>query len=73
MNDARDLQQRLTALESHLAHQDGTIEDLSEMVNKQWTEIETMRRKVSQLQARLARIEGDLAADQPADQPPPHY
>jgi SlyX protein len=73
MNDARDLQQRLTALESHLAHQNGTIEDLSDMVNKQWTEIEALRRDVNQLRERLLRIEGNFETTQPNDQPPPHY
>jgi|TARA_B110001454_G_C12382427_1_gene293232 SlyX protein len=73
MNDARDLQQRLTALESHLAHQNGTIEDLSDMVNKQWTEIEALRRDVNQLRERLQRIEDNFETTQPNDQPPPHY
>ena len=47
MSEIDDLQGRLTALESHSAHQDGTIEDLSEMVNRQWTEIEALRREVA--------------------------
>jgi SlyX protein len=73
MNDAQDLQQRLTALESRLAHQDGTIEDLSDMVNKQCTEIGALRRDVNQLRERLQRTEGDFETTQPDDQPPPHY
>ncbi len=73
MTESQDPQQRLMALESHIAHQDGTIEDLSEMVNKQWTEIEALRRTISHLQDRLLRIEGDLEPGQPDDQPPPHY
>ncbi len=73
MNDIQALEQRLTALESHIAHQDGTIEDLSEMVNKQWTEIEALRREIEQLRGRLLRMEGDMETGQPGDQPPPHY
>ncbi len=73
MSDFNDLQQRLMALESHIAHQDGTIDDLSEMVNKQWAEIGALSREVNRLRERLQRIEGDLESTQPDDQPPPHY
>ncbi|MDP6832258.1 MAG: SlyX family protein [Alphaproteobacteria bacterium] len=73
MSEIDDLQQRLTALESHSAHQDGTIEDLSEMVNRQWQEIEVLKRLVSELRARLGRVEDDVEPRAPDDQPPPHY
>ena len=73
MNEFDELAARLTALESHIAHQDGTIEDLNEMVNKQWTETEALRRDLAELRARLARVEGDIAPSQPDDQPPPPY
>ena len=70
MKDREILQERLMALESHSAHQDGTIEDLSEMVSRQWTEIEALQRTLAEMRARLGRVEDDVA---PADQPPPHY
>jgi|TARA_B100000315_G_C14276070_1_gene450895 SlyX protein len=73
MNNAGDLEARLMALESHIAHQDGSIEDLHDMVNRQWTEIEALRRDIEQLRGRLLRIEGELETAQPDDQPPPHY
>ena len=73
MSEIDDLQGRLTALESHSAHQDGTIEDLSEMVNRQWTEIEALRRVVAELRARLARVEDDVEPRAPDDPPPPPY
>jgi uncharacterized coiled-coil protein SlyX len=73
MSATEDLSERLTALESHIAHQDGTIDDLNEMVKKQWTEIEALRRDLAELRARLARVEGDMGPNQPDDQPPPHY
>lgn len=73
MTELADLQQRLMALESHSAHQDGTIEDLSDMVTRQWTEIEALRRTLAELRARLARVEGEVEPAQPDDQPPPHY
>ena len=67
------LEDRITALESRIAHQDGTIDDLNEMVNKQWAEIEALRRDLAEMQARLARVEGDIGPSQPDDLPPPHY
>lgn len=67
------LEDRITALESRIAHQDGTIDDLNEMVNKQWAEIEALRRDLAELRARLARVEGDIGPSQPDDLPPPHY
>ena len=70
---ASDHEKRLTALESHITHQDGTIEDLSEMVNKQWAVIEALQRELSKLQARLGQVEDDTAPAQEDNQPPPHY
>ena len=73
MNGFAELAARLTALESHIAHQDGTIDDLNEMVNQQWAEIETLRRDLAELRARLSRVEGDVAPAEADDKPPPHY
>ncbi|HJM92368.1 MAG: SlyX family protein [Alphaproteobacteria bacterium] len=73
MSETDELRQRLMALESHSAHQDGTIEDLSEMVSQQWTEIEALRCTLAELRARLGRVEDDVAPAAPDDQPPPHY
>jgi uncharacterized coiled-coil protein SlyX len=73
MTSTQDLEERLMALESHSAHQDGSIEDLHDMVNKQWAEIEALRRDIDQLRSRLLRLEGEIDPAQPDDQPPPHY
>ncbi len=72
MSKTEELSERLMALESHIAHQDGAIDDLNDMVNKQWAEIEALRREISELRARLARLEGDLEPGQ-LDEKPPHY
>ncbi|MDA1097678.1 MAG: SlyX family protein [Proteobacteria bacterium] len=73
MSEIEDLEQRLVTLESHIAHQDGTIEDLHAMVNAQWTGIEALRRELDQLRGRLLRLEGEMETDHPDDRPPPHY
>ena len=71
--DLSELSERLMALESHIAHQDGIIDDLNDMVNQQWSAIEGLKRDLAELRARLARVEGDIGPAQPDDQPPPHY
>ena len=59
--------ERITELEMALAHQDQTINDLSEMINRQWKEIEHLKRELTRLD--------DTKLDRPPDedQPPPHY
>ena len=63
---------RLMILESHVAHQDTTIDDLSQMVNTQWLEIEKLQRILSEQRALLTRIESDLKPVQ-FHEKPPHY
>ncbi len=73
MSEVDELQQHLVALESHIAHQDSSIEDLHEMVNRQWVEIETLQKRLRELQDRLARLELEIEPPEADDQPPPHY
>jgi SlyX protein len=58
---------RVTELEMALAHQDQTINDLSDMINRQWNEIERLKRELQ----RLDSMKADRPPDE--DQPPPHY
>ena len=71
--DLSELSERLMALESHIAHQDGIIDDLNDMVNQQWSAIEGLKRDLAELRSRLTRVEDDIGPAQPDDQPPPHY
>lgn len=65
---------RLTDLESRLAHQSRTVEDLSQVVHRQQKEIDTLTRRVAMLMQRAAEAEEDAAGSAPlADQKPPHY
>ncbi len=72
MNEISDFADRLVVLESRMVHQDATIDDLNNMVNKQWAEIEILQRELSEQRARLVRIESDLNPSQ-FDEKPPHY
>ena len=64
---------RLTDLEIHVAHQDQTIEDLSDVVRRQSDEIRTLRRGLERQTALIREMEGDQRDAPPAERPPPHY
>lgn len=60
-------------LEERIAHLTRAIDDLSDVVARQQTEIERLTRRVQMLVRREADREaaGDTAP--PADRPPPHW
>ncbi|PHZ84500.1 SlyX family protein [Paremcibacter congregatus] len=65
---------RLQNIEQTLAHQDQHIQDLSDMVNQQWQEIDRLKKSLSRTEARLGNLEtpeeesGDITHEVP-----PHY
>ncbi|MGB0504699.1 MAG: SlyX family protein [Pikeienuella sp.] len=66
---------RIDTLETHIAHQEAAIEDLSETVQAQWLEIDALKRAVGKLNRTLEAMAMAAGDDDtpPADQPPPHY
>ena len=68
----RDLSERIDALESRLAYQDETIEQLNETITAQWKQIDAMTRQLAALTERLQDAEAGLPAS-PANERPPHY
>jgi SlyX protein len=77
INDAK-----LQQIETALAHQDQQIQDLSEMVNRQWKEIEFLKRQLDKAQEKLSAFESSSAqseastmsvAEAAALEKPPHY
>lgn len=73
MSDGKDLEQRISDLESHIAHQDATLQDLSDMTAQQWEIIDALKKKTERLTERV--LAAEEAAKTPAgeDPPPPHY
>jgi SlyX protein len=63
---------RIEALETRIAHQDRTIEDLNTSVTAQWKRIDELSRQVERMADRLQRIESNAPAGAD-DPPPPHY
>jgi SlyX protein len=67
----KELSERIDALESRLAYQDRTIEQLNETITAQWKQIDALTRQVTALNERLQEAEADAPA--PANERPPHY
>lgn len=65
-------QERLTALEERLAHQDRTIEEMSALIADQWREIERLKRRMQLIDDQVAAVE-QMARSEKAEPPPPHY
>lgn len=62
------LEQRVTALESHLAHLEAANQDLSDVIARQWEEIDKLVRTVRGLHDRMQAVEPQAEAYKP-----PHY
>ncbi|MEK9723775.1 MAG: SlyX family protein [Rhodospirillaceae bacterium] len=68
-----DPDDRLTELETRIAHYEQALADLSDTTRDQWTEIDALRREVTRLRDRVAELERGQPAGAPADEKPPHY
>ncbi len=62
---------RLDALETRIAYQDETIEELNATITAQWAVIDALSRKVNLLDEQ-ARATSNIA-DPRTEPPPPHY
>lgn len=64
--------ERIEALETRIAFQDQTIDEMSVAVTDLWKQIATLTRKIEQLTEELAGVRAAGGAEQP-EPPPPHY
>ena len=67
----KELSERVDALESRLAYQDQTIEQLNETITAQWKQIDALTRQVATLNDRLQ--DAEARSPGPANERPPHY
>ncbi|MFL2555192.1 MAG: SlyX family protein [Candidatus Rariloculaceae bacterium] len=73
MTESKHLRKQLVDLESHLAHLELTIQNLSDNASKQWDRIEHLEQTVKGLQQHcLSLKEIDYSTAVP-EEPPPHY
>lgn len=65
---------RINEIEIMLVHQERKIDELGEVVEKQWKEIDALKAKLMKTEGKLEELqlaaEGDIPA---ANQKPPHY
>ncbi|TPQ27770.1 SlyX protein [Bradyrhizobium guangdongense] len=66
-----EINERIDALETRLAYQDQTIEQLNQTITAQWKQIDALTRQIAQLGERLQEAEAN--APGPANERPPHY
>ena len=69
MSDA----ERLEKLETTIAYQEQSIEDLNRTVLEQATEIAQLKRLIGNMGERLREIADNPALAEPPEPPPPHY
>jgi SlyX protein len=69
-----EYEKRITSLELKLMEQDQMLNDLSDMVNRQWQELESVQAKLKSAHTRIISLEDSLpASDGTAAEKPPHY
>jgi len=64
---------RLIELESRIAFQDHTLQELNEVIVRQQREIDNLRRELEALRAQLKALAPALVASRSEETPPPHY
>jgi SlyX protein len=73
MDDIDTLRSRIEALEIARAHQERTVEDLSEALAAQWKQIEALNRQVARLADQVQEAQAAAGGGEVPDPPPPHY
>ena len=70
MNSAEH-NERIDALETRVAYQDQTIEELNVALTAQWQSIDLLTKKLAMLEEQMRS--GSYIADPATERPPPHY
>ncbi|MFT6558011.1 MAG: SlyX protein [Sneathiella sp.] len=68
-----EIEKRLMTLELSVAEQDQIVQDLSDMVNNQWQEIERLRAKLTTAHQRIISLEESVPTQGGQPEKPPHY
>lgn len=66
-------EERLIDLETRLAYQEATLQDLNDVIARQQMRISELESLCRQLMERVARIGQDIFKGSAADEVPPHY
>ncbi len=69
----RDLAARVVELETRVAFQDQTVQELNETVIRQQREIDNLTRELETLRGRLRALTPSPVVPPDEETPPPHY
>ena len=72
MSEIDELSKKITFLESRIAFQDQTIEDLNKTITGQWDEFNKLRREISRLNGQMQEMQSSKDG-LGQDELPPHY
>ncbi|VAW22210.1 hypothetical protein MNBD_ALPHA11-475 [hydrothermal vent metagenome] len=72
MSEIGELSKKITFLESRIAFQDQTIEDLNKTITDQWDEFNKLRREISRLNGQVQEMQSSKDG-LGQDELPPHY
>jgi uncharacterized coiled-coil protein SlyX len=67
------MQERLAEVETRIAFQERTIQELNEVVTRQQDEIDRLAREVETLKVQLLTLAPSLVEGRDEETPPPHY
>ena len=67
------MQERLAELETRIAFQEQTIQELNQVVTSQQGEIDRLASEVERLKVQLLTLAPSLVAGRDEETPPPHY
>ena len=67
------MENRLIELETRLAFQDHTLQELNAVVVRQQRDIDALTRELETLKAQFRALAPDLVASRADETPPPHY
>lgn len=74
MAEPKSTRRRLDEIEAQLAHQDATVQNLSDNAAKQWATIDELEQALKRLKERFRALEEtSRSAAIGGDPPPPHY
>mgnify|MGYP003954324181 CR=1 FL=1 len=66
------LEKRISELEARSAHQERTVQDLSDGISKQWEIIDNLTKLFNSFKEKIINLE-ELNQTNYTDKPPPHY
>jgi len=67
------MENRIIDLESKLAFQDETINDLNEVITDQQQQLDQLREEIRLLNLRISSVAENSSVSEEKEPPPPHY